>query len=311
VIRETRSEVRLLWRGYVLPIMLIITALLAIANVVNSAQSVRADYALLQHTKAQYAQNGMDFGADLARPAKVTSNGDDQTITNLARYDYDTFATAAVAIAPSSSVQETLKYFGFLVFPVLFFLVGLWLATGQRRYRLEKVTLVREGTARTIASRQLALIVAAVAIIVVTLLVDVISRGIAAAVLRADLPLGGFPPLTPAPEQNLATQCGLMLLVALFFGGGGIAVGAITGVFAVPAIVFLAWDFVVPIAAQHDPRNWFAVLGHAVFQYSGTFELAQAVPLAVPIAASAAIGGAAILIALGYVGIRLRNPRAS
>lgn len=311
MIRETRIEVRLLWRGYVLPIMLIITALLAIANVVNSAQSVRADYSLLQHTKAQYAQNGMDFGADLARPAKVTSNGDDQTITNLARYDYDTFATAAVAIAPSSSVQEALKYFGFLVFPVLFFLVGLWLATGQRRYRLEKVTLVREGTARTIASRQLALIVAAAAIIVVTLLVDVISRGIAAAVLWADLPLGAFPPLTPAPEQNLAARWGVMLLVALFFGGGGIAIGAITGVFAVPAIAFLAWDFVVPIAAQHDPRNWFAVLGHAVFQYSGTFELAQAVPLAVPIAASAAIGGAAILIALGYVGIRLRNPRAS
>ena len=311
MIRETRIEVRLLWRGYVLPIMLIITALLAIANVVNSAQSVRADYSLLQHTKAQYAQNGMDFDADLARPAKVTSNGADETITNLARYDYDTFATAAVAIAPGSSVQETLKYFGFLVFPVLFFLVGLWLATGQRRYRLEKVTLVREGTARTIASRQLALIVAAAAIIVVTLLVDVSSRAIAAAVLRADLPLSAYPPLTPAPEQNLAAQWGVMLLVTLFFGGGGIAIGAIAGVFAIPAIVFLAWDFVVPIAAQHDPRNWFAVLGHAVFQYSGAFELADAIPLAVPIAASAAIGSTAILIALGYVGIRLRNPRAS
>lgn len=311
MIREARVELRLLWRSFVLPAVLVITALLAVGNVVNSAQAVRADYSLLQHTRAEYAHNGMDFAADLRRPAKVTSNGDEQTVTNLARYDYDTFATAVVAISPASSVQETLKYFGFLVFPVLFFLVGLWIATSQRRYRIEKVTLVRAGAAITVAARQLAMLIACATIVAVTLLVDVATRGIAQAVLAADLPLGTFPPLTPPPASDPVAQWGVILLVALFFGGGGVAAGAAAGVFALPAIVFLAWDLVVPIVAQHDPRNWFAVLGHAVFRYSSTFELAQPVPLAVPIAALAAGVGAAVVVALGYLGIRLRNPRAT
>jgi hypothetical protein len=311
ILGQVRVELRLIWRGFVLPICLVICALLAVANVVNTAGSVRADYALVQHTRAEYAANGMDFAADLKKPAKVTTSGNEQSVTNLARYDYDTMAAAIIAISPASSATESLKYFGFLLYPLVFFLVGLWLATGQRRYRLEKVALVRTGTAATISARQLTLLVVAAIVTAAILLVDVIARAVANSVLAAQIPFAAFSPLSPQPAQNPLAQWGVIALVVLFFGGAGVAAGAFAGVFAIPAIVFLIWDYVVPFLGADDPRNWFDVLGHSVFSYASTFELSPAIPLAVPIALVAAVIGAAIMVGLGYLGIRIRNPLAT
>ena len=311
VLSQMRVELRLVWRGFVLPVCLIICALLAVGNVANTANSVHADYGLVQHTRAEYAANGMDFTADLRKPAKVTTTGDEQSVTNLARYDYDTMASAIIAISPASSVTESLKYFGFLLYPLVFFLIGLWQATGQRRYRLEKVTLARTGTVATVAARQFSLLIVAAIVTATILLVDVIARAVATAVLAAQLPFAAFAPLSPQPPQNPLAQWAVIALVVLFFGGAGVAVGGFSGVFAIPAIVFLIWDYVVPFLGAHDPRNWFDVLGHAVFSYSSAFELSPAIPLAVPIALAAAAVGTVILLGLGYLGIRIRNPLAT
>jgi len=311
ILSQVRIELRLLWRGFVLPVCLIVCALLAVGNVANTASSVHADYGLVQHTRAEYAAHGMDFVADLKKPSKVTTSGNEQSVTNLARYDYDTMASAVIAISPASSATESLKYFGFLVFPLVFFLIGLWLATGQRRYRLEKVTLARAGTAKTVAARQLTVLAVAAIVTATVLVVDAAARAIATTILAAQLPLSAFSPLSPQPVQNAPAQWGVICLVVLFFGGAGIAVGAFAGVFAVPAIVFLLWDYVVPFLGAHDPRNWFDVLGHAVYTYASTFQLSPAIPLGVPVALVAVSVGAAVLLGLGYLGIRIRNPLAT
>jgi hypothetical protein len=194
---------------------------------------------------------------------------------------------------------------------VVFFLVGLWLATAQRRYGTEKTTLVRSGAITTVAARQLTVVAAAVVIVTVTLFVDVVSRTIAQAWLAAQMKLDAFPPLEPPAQQHFALQLAVILLVAVLFGIGGVAVGSVAGVFAIPALVFLAWDFILPIAAQNDPRNWFTVLGHSVFTYSNSFQLIQPIPVPILDAALLAIGTSIALAVVGYVGIRIRNPLAS
>jgi hypothetical protein len=306
-----RVELRLLLRGLVLPVCLVICALFAIGNVINQANAVHSDYALVQHTRAEYRANGMDFPADLAKPATVVTNGDEQTINNLARYDYDTMASAVIALSPASTVDEVLKYFGFIFFPVLFFLLGLWMSTVQRRYHLEKVTLVRFGCVRTVAARQLALLVAAAIVVVVVLCVDSLSRIVATGIVSSELPLRSYPPLSAAPATDPLAQWGVVLLVVLFFGGAGVAVGAAFGVFAVPAILFLIWDLVVPFLGPDDPRNWFVVLGHSVFNFGSGFQLAGALPVVEPIPLIGVVGGAAVLLVLGYVCIRIRSPLAT
>jgi hypothetical protein len=308
---EARMELRLAWRTWLLPAVLVLCALLAIANVANAAAAVRADYAQLEHTRAEYAANHMDFLADLHKPENVSGKGDNESIGNLARFDYDTLATAIVALSPGSSITESLKYLGFLIYPALFFLIGLWMSTGQRRYRFEKVALVRAGTARTVAARQLALLGIAAIVIASTLLVDVVSRAITQSVLFQQLPLDIFRPRSAAPAQNPLLQWVVILLLTVFFGAGGIAVGSVFGVFALPAIVFVIGNYVIPILGAHDPRNWFEVLGHSVFSYSASFELALPIPLPESTAYTAAGISAAILVGVGYLGMRLRNPRAT
>jgi hypothetical protein len=304
-------EVRLLWRGLLLPICLAICVLFAIANVGNQVDAVHSDFTLVQHTRAEYKANGMNFEADLRKPAHVVIKGNEQSVTNLARYDYDTMAASIVALSPASAVSESLKYFSFIFFPVIFFLLGLWMSTVQRRYSFEKVTLARFGTARVIAARQLAVLIAALATVVTVLVVEVIARAIAFGLVSASLPFADYSPISPPTLQNGWMQWGITLLVVTFFGGAGIVVGATVGVFAAPAVLFLIWDLVIPFLGPNDPRNWFVVLGHGAFNYSSGFQLAPAIPLAVPLALTAALAGAVVLLGLGYLGIRIRNPLAT
>jgi hypothetical protein len=315
-LQEAKSAVRLLWRSWILPAMLILTFAIAIGNVATAAQSVQADYTQLQHTKSEYARNGMDYSADLRKAAGVAESGqpggvEQRTVGNLARFDYDSLASAIVALSPARSINETLGYLGFILFPMLFFLSGLWISTAPRRARIEKAILVRAGVSRTIAARQAAILAAGVAIITVAIGTDLITRTIARAVVSSTVPIADFPPLSVLPTQNLAGQWAAALLVLLFFGAAGIAVGTVAGSFAGPALLFLVWDLVVPILVAGDPRNWFVLLGHQVFQYSDTFQLAEPIPIPVPLAVGAAVGATAVLIGVGYLGIRIRNPRAT
>lgn len=306
-----RLELRLLWRGFVLPICLVICALFAVADVGNQVDSVHADFALVQHTRAEYRANGMDFDADLKKPAHVVTTGNEQSVTNLARYDYDTLAASIVALSPAGTVPESLGFFSFIFFPVIFFLVGLWMSTSQRRYSVEKNRLARSGTARVIAARQLTLLIVAAASVTAVLVVGVIVCALAYGVVSASLPFSNYPPIGPAPSQNGPAEWGILLLVIAFFGGAGIVVGATVGVFAVPALLFLLWDLVLPFLSPNDPRNWFVILGHSAFSFGSGFRLAPALPLAEPIALFGALVGAVALLALGYVGIRIRNPLAT
>jgi hypothetical protein len=311
LVSGVRLELRLLVRGLVLPICLLVCALFAVANVGNQVDAVHSDFTLVQHTRAEYKANGMNFDDDLHKPAHVVTKGNEQSVDNLARYDYDTMAASIVALSPAAAVPESLKYFSFIFFPVIFFLLGLWMSTIQRRYSLEKVRLARSGTVRVVAARQLALLITGAVSVAAILVVEVIARAIAFGVVSVSLPFSKYPPLSPPPAQNGWAQWGVLLLVVAFFGGAGVVIGATVGVFAAPALLFLIWDLVIPFLGPNDPRNWFVVLGHAAFNYSSGFQLAPAVPLAVPIALTASLVGSVVLLGLGYVGIRIRNPLAT
>lgn len=312
--RAVLEHIWLAWRSFALPGVLVVCALLAIANVNNQVDSVRNDYAQLQQTKANYRTNGMDFESDLRKPAHVVTRGNEQTVDNLARFDYDNFTDAVAALKPASSLTETLYFFCFVFFPALFFLSGLWLSTIQRRYRFEKVSLVRLGATRTVLSRQLAMLVTSAVVLVVVVGVEVVARAIGSTVIGASLPVTAHPPLGPAPLENVGAQLALLLLVTVFFGGAGITVGALFGVLALPAIAFLLWDLVIPFLGSGDPRNWIVILGLNAFgkrSNDGGYHLPAALPLAEPLALGLAVGCAIVLAALAYFCSRIRNPLAT
>ncbi len=312
--RAVLEHVWLAWRSFALPGLLVVCALLAIANVNNQVQSVRNDYVVLQQTKADYRTNGMDFERDLGRPAHVVTRGDEQSVTNLARFDYDNLTNAVAALKPASALSETLYFFCFVFFPALFFLSGLWLSTIHRRYRFEKVSLVRLGTTRTVLSRQLAMLATAAIVVIVVLAVEALARTIGSNSISGSLPLAAYPPLEPAAVENVGAQLALLLLVTVFFGGAGVAVGQLLGVLALPAIAFLLWDLVIPFLGAGDPRNWIVVLGLDAFGSRGNdggYRLPSALPLAEPLALALTIGWGVGMIALAYFCVRIRNPLAT
>jgi hypothetical protein len=151
-------------------------------------------------------------------------------------------------------------------------------------------------------------------VLVVVLGVEMVARAIGSTAISASLPLSAYPPLGSALVENVGAQLALVLLVTVFFGGAGIAVGALLGVLALPAIVFLLWDLVIPFLGPGDPRNWLVVLGLNAFGNHGNdggYHLPSALPLPEPLAFVLAVGCGLVLAALPYLGIRMRNPLAT
>jgi len=310
MIGEIRLALRLLWVTGPLPLILGIVAALAALNVFSGVNAAYQSQAQFDRTVDAYAQAGDDLGAALREPAGVSESGGSMMVENTARFDYDQLAAALQSLLPFNAVDEALKFQALLVFPAALFVLALWLSTAPRRYGFEKVILVRAGVATTTASRQVTVAVAALLMSAIAVVVDLLGRTVAWAVVSRDIDFAAFPPLEELPEHNPLAQAAVVLAVALFFGWAGLAVGAATGVFIVPTIVFLAWDYVLPILVPHDPRNWFTVLAHGAFDFTSTFALRPALPVDTPIVIAAVAGIIVVLGAAVYPLAGLRNPRA-
>ena len=307
---QVRNELVVLVRTWALPVAVIVALALTLGNVLNGVNAVTTSVAQLTQTRAMYAENGMDFEAALRAPVTVTGSGSMSEIDNFARYDYDTLVAAVAALRPEATVNETLGYLSFVLFPALFFLLGLWLSTVQRARGFEKTTLVRVGPRRMVLARQSAVVVAGLAVTGVSVTIDVVARGVARVAVERVASFEQYPPLHPLPESAVGQQLVVCALVVVCCGWAGIATGALAGSFAIPAIVFVAYNYVVPVLVAWDPRNWLLVLGHGAFEPSPGFTMATSVPMDGLLALIAVVIGAIVAGLGAQVATRARNPLA-
>jgi hypothetical protein len=306
-----RTQVVLQWKSYVIAVLVALVLALTVANVANSFGAVHDNYRELLQTKAQYAANGMNFAADLAKPAKIVNVDGGQGTSNIARSDYDALSHSIDAMSPGQGPTEVLKYLGIFLFPAIFFLFGAQVASYGNKFRTEKLAVVRLGVFRSMLANQASVLVFILIVAIASVLSDVISRAIYGAVLSSQLPVGKYPDLSPFGVTNWLVAAPMLLLVWVFYGTLGYFFGTLFKGVAVPAIIFIAYNYVLPVFGVFDPRSWVANLARGFFDYStGSFAIFQ--PQA--ISAGACLALLAGVTCIAWVGSLViatrRNPLA-
>lgn len=101
----------------------------------------------------------------------------------------------------------------------------------------------------------------------------------------------------PSSKSLLVTKVMVTALVCCFFGVVGYAIGVLTKSISWPMVLAAIVLFLVPFMSAWDPRNLLAVIGVAVFDFWGQFELRPPIPVGLSTSVVALLGYATVALA--------------
>ena len=126
---------------------------------------------------------------------------------------------------------------------------------------------MRLGVFKAMLSNQVSVVVFIVILALATVLTDLIARTIYGGILSAELPVSSYPDLSPIGATNWILAAPVLLLVWIFYGTLGYFFGTLLKGLAVAAIIFIAYNYVVPVLGALDPRSWVANLSRVFSDY--------------------------------------------
>jgi hypothetical protein len=299
--RELVRELRWL-RGSGAALSLLVTgALLAIAGVVSGATSSLAAISAFRDTLARYRENGEDVAAALAAPAVIEGDAAHQVISNSLRYDLDQAALALTQLSPIGAICSVLSLCALLVFPVLGYVLGVFLSTHDIRSGSVILRWPQSGIAPYATSKPIALVASLAALAAVIAAVSIPSAWIAGALVAPEVAeLAAFAVDEPGAARAVAIG-GLAVLTGTVFGALGLLVGAVTRNRTFSIGVFAVGFYLLPLAGVADPRNFLTLAGADVLYFAGQFRpppLGEVPPL---VAVGALLGGVVVALGLSLI----------
>ena len=307
--RVLAAELRyLLYARHAVTVLALLAAGVAVAAS-GSVSSARAAGEYFERQVVVFEQNGVSLGEALNAPLTITREGAMETIDNPLKYDYLQVAAAVSAVRGVAMVGTALDLVTFIVAPLLFLVLGANLATYDRASGTLALRAARERWVRVTVGKMLALgvlAVAATAAVAVLALVAAAAVSPTVAGLTRDLGYGLIPPESTSP---LGLKLLMTMLVCVFFGVLGYAIGVATRSASWPMVLAALALFVLPFLSRWDPRNLLAVLGSGVYDFWGQFEMRPPIPLAggtALVALGAYLAAAVAVVVLGARSVRLR-----
>lgn len=306
--RQTASDLRLLFYARLLLVFVAVLGAGVIVSFTGSLSAAKSEHSLfLQHVK-DHERDGITLAEELARPLTVTRSGGQENISNPLKFDFLELGKSVRALQGTAMISTALDLVTFVVAPLLFLIIGSYLATVDLRSRTVLVRASREHFGWITAGRltTVALLSAATPLVVAAwaLLVGLVGNGPVDELARGIT----FPLVEPEPRSPMLLQLATTALISLFFGLAGYAIGVVTRSTSWPMVLSAVVLFAVPFLSVWDPRNLLATIGSQVYSFWGQFRLGP--PLGdldtgTALAALAAYLAASVL----FVALSARSPR--
>jgi hypothetical protein len=236
---------------------------------ITQAQSMFAQFSA---TLDSYRQLGPSIDEALGAPAGVSVGADgSETIENPLRYDLDAALTALGRLGPGGQAMDAMSLAVLVLFPVCGFILGVVLATHDRRsgviaVRWPRTTPWAIATAKVVALSGL--------LAVLALVVAFASAAGGALVLASRDTLVGTLPVT-VNVRGVGTTDLLAPIIGVAsgtsFGLLGLAIGSVAQERTVTVSTFSLVFFLAPIVSTLDPRNALPLIGSKVLQFTGSF----------------------------------------
>jgi hypothetical protein len=249
---------------------LIITAFgLAIWGAVSGAVSSLAAIASFQATLDRYKENGEDIAGALDSPATVDGDAAQQLISNPLRYDLDQAALALTQLEPTGAISSTLSLCALVVFPILGFVLGVFVSTHDIKSGSLAFRWPNSGIVSFVGSKPLSLLLGMGALTLLTALLSVpFSWAARHFVADAALEIAAFGADVPSLAQTAAIGA-LSILYGSVAAALGLLTGAVTRNRTFTVAIFSVAYLLVPMLGSADLRNIITLAGRDVLNLVG------------------------------------------
>lgn len=301
IFRELTRELRWLHGSGAALALLLTGVLLAVAGAVSGATSSLTAISAFRDTLERYRENGEDIAAALAAPAVIEGDAAHQVISNSLRYDLDQAALALTQLSPIGAICAVLSLCALLVFPLLGFVLGVFLSTHDIRSGAVILRWPQCGITPYATSKPAVLVVSLGGLAAVVAVLTVPSAWIAGSVVSSEVAeLAAFAVEEPGALRAVAIG-GLAVLTGTAFGALGLLVGAMTRNRTFSIGAFAIGFYLLPLAGEADPRNFLTLAGADVLYFAGQFRpppLGGVPPL---VAIAVLLGGIVLSLGLSLV----------
>lgn len=275
----------------------VLVSSISLFGVVNKATS---SIALFERTLESSAANGITLQQALDTPVNVTSENGMNTVDNVLRFDFENAVRAIDSLAPASALIHALEFLTFIIFPALFAIYGILVATYDERFKTARWKVIRFGWPATFTAKAVSVGIAAAVTLALSLPLILGLAWLVRTIFGPEVPAELVGADVEPAVNGLMPALGVALVSCLFFGLVGYTLGTLFRNPAIPLIGFLAVNFIAPIAFAFDPRNLMSVLGHQAFTFDGMFQLVQPREVATVTAALALTAILAGLLVLAW-----------
>lgn len=268
---------------------------------ISGATSSLAAIATFEDSVARYRENGEDVAAVLAAPAVVEGHGAQQVISNPLRFDLDQAALALTQLDPIGSVCAILSLCALIFFPILGFVLGVFLATHDLKSGAVIMRWPKSGLVPFVSSKPLTLIGSLAGLAVLVAALTVPAAWIARMLVATEAAkIEAF--RVEAPSLPFAAViAALAVLTGSAFGALGLLLGSVTRNRTFPVVAFAVGFLLLPLAGGGDPRDAITLAGAEVLYFAGQFRPEPLGELSPVIATAALLSGGLVAVALSVI----------
>jgi hypothetical protein len=248
-------------------VIIVATAFLGISNV----SSAYGDY---DNTKTYYEENDItDEGENSDFTYDYNSDTGVSSVTNPLAYHFDRYNKAVFALSPKYFSQQCAEV-GILIFPIIMFLFGQYLAVRDVKSKTYRYTFVRYGQKNSCLSKMTVLVGAVIlSAVFITLVSLILSFGLYSYVQKSNF--GYTENFTVDLTVSFAVKLLVQLLIMLMYSSVGFLTGAIFSNLAVGSVIGVVYIYIVPCFAKFDLKNSTYILMKKTYDFIGFADISK------------------------------------
>lgn len=221
-----------------------------------------------------YENNNLDIEEDLANDYSVETTENGGLITNPVAYYKDTISRYIYAASPDYRLTQLLES-SVLYFPIVFGILGLFVATNDFRFKTIKVRTVRLSKVKLGLVKQISLAISSLIILILALLVAYLAGELMYQYLIGQIPVKDFAISSEAitSSSSIFSKFILAYVIALIFVEIGYTLGILFKNMYVGLILIIVYTFILPNLGVYDLKNSIFYFASKIFDFYGVVNI--------------------------------------
>jgi uncharacterized protein YxeA len=223
-------------------------------------------------TENFYKESNEDINKSLKGDYKVENSGDESLVSNPLLYHKNIYRKAIYVASPKYILSQLMES-SILLFPLIFGILGLIIATNDFKYGTIKLKTVRMDKITYSLVKQLSIVLSGLTVLAISILVAYIIGQVMYVKLSGIIPISKFPSIEIHTNSSMLTKFVLGFLIAVFFTEIGYALGVVFKNVIVGAITIVVYSFILPNLGVYDLKNSIFYFAKKVFDLQGAISI--------------------------------------